>query len=48
MKAGTVHAPTPNGDICRYVMIGQPVGVEEVFKGLKVNEKETSDMNKII
>jgi len=48
VKAGTVHAPTPNGDFCRYVMIGQPGGVESVFKSLKANEKELGDMNKVV
>lgn len=48
VKAGTVHAPTPNGDFCRYVMIGQPSGVEAVFRSLKANEKELGDMNKVV
>ena len=48
VKAGTVHAPTPNGDFCRYVMIGQPGGVESVFKALKANEDALNDMNKVV
>ena len=37
VKAGVVHAPTPNGDFCRYVMLAKPGGVESVFKALKAN-----------
>ena len=48
VKAGTVHAPTPNGDFCRYVTIGQPGGVESLFKSLKANEKELGEMNKVV
>ena len=48
VKAGTVHTTTPNGDFCRYVMIGQPGGVESAFKSLKANEKELGDMNKVV
>jgi hypothetical protein len=29
-------------------MIGQPGGVESVFKSLKANEKELGDMNKVV
>ena len=45
---GVVHAPTPNGDFCRYVMVGQPGGVESVFKSLKANQKDLSDMSKVV
>ena len=48
VKAGTVHAPTPNGEFCRYVMVGRPGGVESVFKALKANEKDLGDMNKVV
>ena len=48
VKAGVVHAPTPNGDFCRYVMVGQPGGVESVFKSLKANQKDLSDMSKVV
>ena len=48
VKAGTVHAPTPAGDFCRYVMVGQPGGVESVFKSLKANENLLSDMSKVV
>ena len=48
VKAGTVHAPTPNGEFCRYVMVGQPGGVESVFKSLKANQKDLNDMNKVV
>ena len=48
VKAGVVHAPTPNGDFCRYVMVGQPGGVESVFKSLKANQKDLSDMGKVV
>ena len=48
VKAGVVHAPTPNGDFCRYVMVGQPGGVESVFKSLKANEKDLNDMAKVV
>ena len=48
VKAGTVLAPTPNGDFCRYVMIGQPGGMESVFKSLKANEKDLGDMDKVV
>ena len=48
VKAGTVHAPTPSGDFCRYVMVGQPGGVEEVFKALKTNQEQLSDMSKVV
>jgi hypothetical protein len=48
VKAGTLLAPTPNGDFCRYVMVGQPGGVESVFKSLKANEKELVDINKVV
>ena len=47
-KPGVVHAPTPNGDFCRYVMVGQPGGVESVFKSLKANEKDLNDMAKVV
>ena len=39
VKAGTVHTKTSNGNFCHYVMIGQPGGMESVFKSLKANEK---------
>ena len=29
-------------------MIGQPGGVESVFKSRKANEKELGDMNKVV
>ena len=48
VKAGTVHAPTPNGEFCRYVMVGQPGGVESVFKSLKANQKDLNDMSKVV
>lgn len=48
VKAGVVHAPTPNGEFCRYVMVGQPGGVESVFKSLKANEKDLNDMGKVV
>ena len=48
VKAGVVHAPTPNGDFCRYVMVGQPGGVESVFKSLKANKKDLNDMAKVV
>lgn len=48
VKAGVVHAPTPNSDFCRYVMVGQPGGVESVFKSLKANEKDLHDMAKVV
>ena len=39
MKAGTVHAPTPNGDFCRYVMIGQP-GWDDMNNVVEIVTKE--------
>ena len=48
VKAGVVHAPTPSGDFCRYVMMGQPGGVEGVFQALKAKENELSDMAKVV
>ena len=48
VKAGTIHAPTPTGEFCRYVMVGQPGGVESVFKALKANENSLDDMNKVV
>ena len=48
VKAGVVHAPTPNGDFCRYVMLAKPGGVESVFKALKANADELSDMGKVV
>ncbi len=39
MKAGTVHSPTPNGDFCRYVMIGQP-GWDDMNKVVEIVTKE--------
>ena len=48
VKAGVVHAPIPSGGSCRYVMIGQPGGVEKVFQSLKANEDDLSDMAKVI
>ena len=43
-----MHAPIPSGDFCRYVMVGQPGGVEEVFKALKNNEEQLGDMAKVV
>ena len=40
--------PYPNGDFCRYVMVGQPGGVESVFQSLKANEKDLNDMAKVV
>ena len=48
VKAGVVHAPTPSGDFCRYVMMGQPGGVEGVFQALKAKENELGDMAKVV
>lgn len=48
VKGGTVHAPIPAGEFCRYVMVGQPGGVESVFKALKANEDALSDMAKVV
>lgn len=48
VKAGVVHAPTPNGGFCRYVMVGQPGGVEAVFQSLKANEQDLDDMAKVV
>ena len=31
-----------------YVMVGQPGGVESVFKSLKANQKDLSDMGKVV
>ena len=48
VKAGTVHAPTPKGDFCRYVMVGEPGGVEAVFKSLKAHQDDLGDMAKVV
>lgn len=48
VNGGTVHAPTPKGDFCRYVMIGEPGGVEAVFKSLKANQDQLDDMAKVV
>lgn len=48
VKAGIVHAPTPKGDFCRYVMVGEPGGVEAVFKSLKANQDNLDDMEKVV
>ena len=48
VKAGVVHAPIPSGDFCRYVMMGQPGGVEGVFQALKAKESELGDMAKVV
>ena len=48
VKAGTVHAPTPDGEFCQYLMVPRPGGVEAVFKSLKANEKDLGDMAKVV
>ena len=48
VKAGTVHAPTPDGESCQYLMVARPGGVEAVFKSLKANEKDLGDMAKVV
>ena len=48
VKAGVVHAPTPDGEFCRYVMLAKPGGVESVFQALKANADELSDMLSLI
>ena len=48
VKAGVVHAPTPQGEFCRYLIVGQPGGMESVFKALKANASELGDMGKVV